>query len=174
MSLGEIKIEAQYDFENAVQHIIEWSRHNLRATQQNTAKNNIISKIGSDEAFCTFDWGQKVLPQEYQEGQSTYFGKKGMSVLVGSFLWKNSTADTVVSGAACSPPMHTESYILALTSTAQTDLDTLSTSEIILKQFTEDHPHIKKLHKRTDNAGNLSSHTTPEVEKLICDRVCFL
>ena len=97
-----------------------------------------------------------------------------MYVLVGSFLWKNSTADTVVSGAACSPPMHTESYTLALTSAAQTDLDTLSASEIILKQFTEDHPHIKKLHKRTDNAGNFSSHATPEVEKLICDRVCFL
>ena len=97
-----------------------------------------------------------------------------MSVLIGSFLWKNSTADTIVFVAACSLPMHTESYILALTSAAQTGLDTLSATEIILKQFTEDHPRIKKLHKRTDNAGNFSSHATPEVKKLICDRVCFL
>ena len=76
ISQEEIKRETQYDFENAAQHIIEWSRHNLRAAQQNTAKNKIISEMKSDEAFCTFDWGQKILPQEYRENQSTYFGKK--------------------------------------------------------------------------------------------------
>ncbi|CAF2080769.1 unnamed protein product, partial [Rotaria magnacalcarata] len=85
ISQEEIKRKTQYDFENTAQHIIEWSRHNLRAAQQNTAKSKIISKMKSDEAFCTFDWGQKILPQEYRESQSTYFGKKGMSVLVGSF-----------------------------------------------------------------------------------------
>ena len=37
----------------------------------------------------------------------------------------------------------TESYILALTNAAQTDLDSLSASEIVLKQFKEDRSHIK-------------------------------
>ena len=60
----EFKRETQYDFENAAQHIIECSRHNIRAAQQNAAKNKIISEMKSDEAFCTFDWGQKILPQE--------------------------------------------------------------------------------------------------------------
>lgn len=169
----EIKRETQYDFDNAAQHIIEWSRHNLRAAQQNAAKNKIISEMKSDEAFCTFDWGQKILPQEYREKQSAYFGKKGMSVLVGSFVWKNSTTKDVVSSSASISSLSTESYILALTNAAQTDLDSLSASEIILKQFKEDHGHIKQLHKRTDNAGNFSSHATPEVEKMICDRVSF-
>ena len=169
----EIRRETQYDFENAVQHIIEWFRHNLRAAQQNAAKNTIISKMKSDEAFCTFDWGQKILPHEFREKQSTYFGKKGMSVLVGSFVWKNSTATAAGSSFTSTLSLCTESYILALTNAAQTDLDSLSASEIILKQFKEDHAHIKKLHKRTDNAGNFSSHATPEVEKMICDRVSF-
>ena len=53
----------------------------------------------------------------------------------------------------------------------KTDLDSLTGSEIIIKQFKKDHKHIKKLHKRTDNAGNFSSHATPEVENMICDRV---
>ena len=169
----EIKRETQYDFENAAQHIIEWSRHNIRAVQQNAAKNKIISEMKNDEAFCTFDWGQKILPQEYREKQSTYFGKKGMSVLVGSFVWKSLTAETVVPSFTSISSLCTESYILALTNAAQTDLDSLSASEIILRQFKEDHAHIKKLHKRTDNAGNFSSHATPEVEKMICDRVSF-
>ena len=63
--------------------------------------------------------------------------------------------------------------MLALTNAAQTDLDSLSASDIILKQFKEDHAHIKRLHKRRDNAGNFSSYATPEVEKMVCDRVSF-
>ena len=78
---------------------------------------------------------------------------------------------TSATDSACMPSFNTESYIPALTNASQTDLDSLSGSEIIIKQFKEDHKHIKKLHKRTDNAGNFSSHATPEVEKMICDRV---
>ena len=48
---------------------------------------------------------------------------------------------------------------------------TLSAGDIITTQFKTDYPHIKNLHKRTDNAGNFSSHATPEVERLICERV---
>ena len=105
--------------ENAAQHVIEWSRHNLRAVQQNTAKNKIISGMKSDEAFCTFGWGQKILPQEYRE-KSTYFGK-GMSVLVGSFVWKNSITEAVVSSSISTLPLCTESHVIALTNAAETD-----------------------------------------------------
>ena len=96
-----------------------------------------------------------------------------MSVLVGSFVWKNSTATAAGSSFTSTLSLCTESYIPALTNAAQTDLDSLSASEIILKQFKEDHAHIKKLHMRTDNAGNFSSHATPEIEKIICDGVSF-
>jgi hypothetical protein len=39
-------------------------------------------------AFLTVEWSQKILPQRFRERQSSYFGKKGMSLLVGSFLFK--------------------------------------------------------------------------------------
>ena len=170
----ELKCETKYDFENASQHIIEWSRHNLRAARQNDGKNKVISQMQDDEAFCTFDWGQKILPQEFRESQSAYFGKRGMSVLVGSFVWKKSSKNAETISSSSKSTFQTESYILALTNAAQTDLDSLSAYEIILKQFQQDYPHVKKLHKRTDNAGNFSSHSTPEAEKLICDRVSSL
>ena len=96
-----------------------------------------------------------------------------MSVLVGSFVWKDSTtklASTVTTITRLSPPSYcTQSYIVAITDAAQTELNTLSAGEIIAKQFKTDYPHIKKLHKRTDNVGNFSSHATPEVERLICE-----
>ena len=135
ISNEEFKCETQYDFENAAQHIIEWSRHNIRAAQQNAAKNKVISELKSDEEFCTFDWGQKILPQEYREKQSTYFGKKGMSVLVGSLIWRSPATEAVVPNFTSISSLCTESYIPALTNAAQTDLDSLSASEIILKQF---------------------------------------
>ncbi len=78
---------------------------------------------------------------------------------------------TTIPSSACI--FSTESYILALTKASQTEIDTLSAGEIILKQFHVDYPHINKLHKRTDNASNFSSHATPEAEKVICQRVSF-
>ena len=122
-----------------------------------------------------FDWVQKFLPQEYREAQSTYFGKRGMLVLVGSFVWKDSMpplATTMTTITTFSPTtFSTESYILDFTSAVQTGLDSLSASEIITKQLKTDHPHILKLHKRTDNAEKFSSHSMAEVEKVICEQV---
>ena len=168
--------EANYDFRNASEHIIEWSRHNIRAAQQDSEKTKIISQMEIDEAFCTFDWGQKILPQEYRESQKKYFGKKGMSVFVGSFVWKEGSPSAVIDIAETTnnssvPVFSTASYILALTNASQTEIDTLSAGEIVLKQFKDDYWHIKRLHKRTDNASNYSSHATPEAEKVICERV---
>ena len=66
-----------------------------------------------------------------------------------------------------------QSYIIAITNATQTEIDTLSAGEFILQQFLADYPHLKKLHKRTDNAANFASHGTPEAEKIICKMVGF-
>ena len=44
--------------------------------QQDCEKTKIISQMVTDEAFGTFDWVQKILPQEYRESQRKYYGKK--------------------------------------------------------------------------------------------------
>ena len=79
----DIEREAKFDFENASEHIIEWSRHNLRAARQDAEEKSTISQMNEDEVFCTFDWGQKILPQKHREAQTTYFGKKKKC----RFLW---------------------------------------------------------------------------------------
>ena len=175
------QVEANYDFKNASEHIIEWSRHNIRAAQQDSEKTKIISQMEIDEAFCTFDWGQKILPQEYRESRKKYFGKKGMSVFVGSFAWKEGSPFAVIDIAETTnnssvSVFSTASYVLALTKASQIEIDTLSAEEIVLKQFKDDYWHIKRLRKRTDNVSNFSSHTTSEAEKVICERVslCYI
>ena len=99
-----------------------------------------------------------------------------MSVFVGSFVWKEGSPSAVIDIAATTnnssvPVFSTASYILALTNASQTAIDTLSAGEIVLKQFQDDYWHIKRLHKRTGNASNFSSHATPEAEIVICERV---
>ena len=39
----DVQVEVKYDFYNASENIIEWSRHNLRAAQQDCEKMKIIS-----------------------------------------------------------------------------------------------------------------------------------
>lgn len=70
--------------------------HRVRAAQQEQQKMNYINQMDEATAFLTVDWSQKILPQQFREGQSSYFGKKGMSVLVGSFAFKEpSTSKTL-------------------------------------------------------------------------------
>ena len=76
-------------------------------------------------------------------------------------------------GTSSTRSFATESYTVRLTNASQAEIDTLSAGEIILKQFQADYSHIKALHKRTDNAGNFSSHGTPEAERVTYQRVSF-
>ena len=155
----DVQVEVKCDFENVSENIIEWSRHNLRAAQQDCEKTKIISQMEIDEAFCTLDWGQKILPQEYRESIKKYFEKKGMSIFVGSFVWKEESSSAIIDNAATTSNssvsvFSTSSGILTLTNASQTEIDTLGAGEIVLKQFTNDYSHIKGLHKRTDNTSN--------------------
>ena len=71
------------------------------------------------------------------------------------------------------PPSFTEHLLKYTKHLICCQIDTLSADEFILQQFQADYPHLKKLHKRTDNAAKFSSHGTPEAEKIICKRVSF-
>ena len=99
-------------------------------------------------------------------------GNGNLSALV----WKEGSPLAVtdiaeITNHASVPVFSTASYILALSNASQTEIDTLSAGEIVLKQFKDDYWHIKRFHKRTDDASNFSSHATPKAEKVTCERV---
>jgi len=87
----EEKNELQYDFQQAREAIIELMRHLIRAAQQDNSKSILLDQMDEETAFLTIDWAQKVLQQKHREGQSEYYGKKGMSVLVACFTMKDSS-----------------------------------------------------------------------------------
>ena len=81
--------ELQYDFQQARDALIELMRHVIRGVQQDEAKSMSIQEMDDESTFQIVDSAQKILPQKYREGQSEYFGKKGMSLLVSSFTMKD-------------------------------------------------------------------------------------
>ena len=85
----EARGELFYDFKLAWDNIFQLMAHRLRAAQQERQKEKYLSEMDEFTALLTIDWSQKILPQEFREGQSAYFGKKGMSLLVGTFVFKH-------------------------------------------------------------------------------------
>jgi len=65
----------------------------------------------------------------------------------------------------------TKTYMLALSPCNQNELDTLSGGFLLLKQFKNEHQHINKIIKRSDNASVLGGHATFESEKNFCDEL---
>lgn len=84
----ETKGELLYDFKLAWENVFQLMSHRIRAAQQEQQKEKYLNQMDEATAFLTVDWSQKILPQQFREGQSSYFGKKGMSLLVGSFIFK--------------------------------------------------------------------------------------
>ena len=84
----EVKRELIYDLGLVWDSVFQLMGHQVRATQHGQQKRKYIDVLDESTAFLTVDWSQKVLPQQFREGQSSYFGKKGMSLLVGTFVFK--------------------------------------------------------------------------------------
>ena len=95
----EQRNELQYDFQQVREAIIELMRHLIRAVQQDNAKSMLLGQMDEETALVTIDWSQKILQQKHREGQSEYYGKKGMSLLVASFTIKD--ANQIEQGKSC-------------------------------------------------------------------------
>ena len=146
----EIKDELFYDFKLAWDNIFQLMAHRIRAAQQEQEKQKYLKEMDETTAFLTIDWSQKILPQQFREGQSSYFGKKGMSLLVGSFILKLPSESkkkirTDVENIFMLiniAEIISKTYMLAFTKCSQTEYETLSGGQLILQQFHKDFPHM--------------------------------
>ena len=169
----EKSAELKYDFDLARDSIIEMFRHRMRTVQQDACKSHVMSSMNKTTAFETIDWAQKILPQIFREGQTAYFGKKGMSALVGSFTFYDLSGKISLFNQLrvffneFVETLTTRTYILCLTRCDQTEQATLSGGYLILKQFKSDFPHVTSVVKRSDNASVLAGQATPEAECLL-------
>jgi hypothetical protein len=75
-----------YDLQNSVTSILEWQKHILRSSQQEQAKQHIISMVDDKTVYWLGDWGMKMLPQKYRETMKDWFGKKASLTTSTAFL----------------------------------------------------------------------------------------
>ncbi|CAF5080729.1 unnamed protein product [Rotaria sp. Silwood1] len=79
------KDEWEYDCTASINKIYEWQKHLVRHFVQSKSKNDILNNLKPDAAFWLRDWSMKILPMEYREKASSWFGKRGMSQEVDVF-----------------------------------------------------------------------------------------
>ena len=82
------KDDLLYDTSNAKNNILKWTFHIICHVQQNKAKTNVFDLLSETTGLWIRDYCQKVLPMEFRESQSSYFGKKGMILHCDMFLLK--------------------------------------------------------------------------------------
>ena len=56
-----------------------WKCHLLRAVNQDLCRQEILETLANDSVYIYMDWAIKWLPEKYREGQSSFFGKRGLS-----------------------------------------------------------------------------------------------
>ena len=73
---NETKGELLYDFQLVWHNVFQLMSHRFRAAQQEQQKEQYHNEMDEATALLTIDWAQTILPRQFREGESSYFGKK--------------------------------------------------------------------------------------------------
>lgn len=82
------KTQLNFEHNKAQEAIGSWKAHNLRAVNQDMAKQDVISKLNGNNCLIVMDWAMKFLPLHYREQMRDFFGKRGKSWHVSSVIGK--------------------------------------------------------------------------------------
>ena len=104
--LGEIPFcseddrdEALYLYCNAALAIPAWKRHLLKTVRQDQARFDALDLLDEQTVLLVNDWAMKFIPQQYQESQADWFGKRRI-------LWHISGAYRKVDQSASVASVH--------------------------------------------------------------------
>lgn len=123
----------------------------MRHVQQNKAKIEAFNSLSETTALWIRDYCQKVLPMKFRESQSSYFGKKGMTLHADVFLMRENGT------------VRKQTYFTAAYRCDQDVKDTLSIADYVLKKFTNDFPRVNELFGKCDNASCYHGNPYPEL-----------
>jgi hypothetical protein len=76
---NEEKNDMEYVITQSKKNILTWKAHLLGDINQNEARLNCLRDLDSGSVLVVLDWAMKFLPRKYCEGQSDWFGKRGIS-----------------------------------------------------------------------------------------------
>lgn len=131
--------------------ILEWKKHQLRTVHQNKAREESLEKLDEESIFVYMDWGMKLLPLQYREKTTDWFGKRGLSwnityVVRLQKCVSNSTSLTNRS-------YEHRSFVHVFNNCKQDGPAVVAILGDVFKRLKQEDPQIRKAFLRSDNAG---------------------
>ncbi|CAH3171677.1 unnamed protein product, partial [Porites lobata] len=139
----EQREDVLYDFDRAQSDILLWKAHIVRSINQEEAKQDALKSEDPQSAILIMDWAMKFLQIKFREKQSEWFGKRGLSWHISTFITKN-----VDSGK-----IELQSYAHIFDSCQQDWYAVCSIIENTLEVVKKEHPQITQVNLRSDEAG---------------------
>ena len=84
----------EYQISEARQNIQAWKAHILRSINQDAARHEILENLDAKSISLTMDWAMKLLPRNFRESQSDWFGKRGIPWHVSVAMRNNANNET--------------------------------------------------------------------------------
>ena len=139
----EQREDVLYDFDRAQSDILLWKAHIVPSINQEEAKQDALKSEDPQSAILIMDWAMKFLQIKFREKQSEWFGKRGLSWHISTFITKN-----VDSGK-----IELQSYAHIFDSCQQDWYAVCSIIENTLEVVKKEHPQITQVNLRSDEAG---------------------
>ena len=139
------------DAQNAV---LQYQIHLIKVFCQENEWQKLMDKRDPQVAFFEGDWGMKILPRRFRGKQSEWFAQNGISNHIGCFtrIVPFSFEDDGVTTKVFRKEVDT--YVSVVEDDSKQDA--LTSAAIIkenLQAYKNNHPDVKKIYLRSDNAG---------------------
>ncbi|XP_061170628.1 uncharacterized protein LOC133180030 [Saccostrea echinata] len=137
-----------FKVERSVTAIKELKAHVLRSKNQDVARVDITANLEDGDVFLVADWAMKFLPRKFREGQTDWFGKRGINWHIAVCATKHNDIFELVT------------YVHVLDS--QSSQDSRLTAALIVDVVKDiaSRKNIQKVHIWSDNAGCYKSTYT--------------
>ena len=133
-----------YDFNKGQTDIFRWKCHIMRSCNQEHGKQDALQMLDNCSALVIMDWAMKFLQLRHREKQTEWYGKCGISWHVSSLILKDSKEIEKIS---------VSTYAHLIDACTQDWFAVCSVFEDLLTTIKKEHPHIKKIYLRSDEAG---------------------
>ena len=131
----------QFEHSKAKEAIDSWKAHNLRAVNQDLAKQDVLRKLNGNNCLIVMDWAMKFLPVRYREQMRDFFGKRGKSWHVSCVIEKQEEGFSV------------QCFVHLFELCKQDWFAVASIIESLLENLKREQPFISEVYLRSDNGA---------------------
>lgn len=128
--------------------INELKAHLIRSKNQDGARRDITANLTEGDLFLIADWAMKFLPRKFREGQTDWFGKRGINWHIAVCATKDNDSYNL------------ETYVHILDSQSPQDSKLTSALIVDVVKDVAIRKHIDSVHIWSDNAGCYKSTYT--------------